>query len=148
MDFTGHGSLWRWTIDLAAGTVREEQLDERGNEFPRIDDRLAGLPYRYGYASTAKSPDGGAIHRYDLRDHSAGSHLVGPGRTPGEAVFVPADEIPGGPGWLMAYVNDAATDRSDLVILDADNLPAPPVATVHLPRRVPAGFHGNWLPDA
>jgi carotenoid cleavage dioxygenase-like enzyme len=35
----------------------------------------------------------------------------------------------------------------DLVILDADNLAAPPAARVHLPRRVPAGFHGNWLPD-
>ncbi|MFE0464336.1 carotenoid oxygenase family protein, partial [Kitasatospora sp. NPDC058965] len=71
-----------------------------------------------------------------------------PGRTPGDAAFVPADGTPGGPGWLMAFVHDAATDRSDLVVLDADDLAAPPVATVHLPRRVPAGFHGNWLPDA
>ncbi|WP_434088793.1 carotenoid oxygenase family protein [Amycolatopsis mediterranei] len=33
-------------------------------------------------------------------------------------------------------------------MLDAGDLAAPPVATVHLPQRVPAGFHGNWLPDA
>jgi carotenoid cleavage dioxygenase len=45
----------------------------------------------------------------------------------------------------MTYVYDAATDRSDLVILDADDMAAPPVATVHLPARVPYGFHGNWL---
>lgn len=75
------------------------------------------------------------------------SHVFGAGRAPGEAAFAPADDVPGGPGWLMTFVYDAATDRSDLVILDADHLAAPPVAVVHLPRRVPAGFHGNWLPD-
>ena len=148
VDVNGHGSLWRWTIDLAAGSVREEQLDDRSTEFPRIDDRLTGLPHRHGHTSTAKGPDGGAIHRYDLRAGTVTSHLFGSGRTPGEASFVPADDTPGGPGWLMAYVHDAATDRSDLVILDADRLADPPVASVHLPRRVPSGFHGNWLPDA
>ncbi|GAA1878099.1 carotenoid oxygenase family protein [Streptantibioticus ferralitis] len=147
VDVNGHGSLWRWTIDLSAGTVREEQLDDRRAEFPRIDDRLTGLPCRHGHASTGHGPDGGAIHRYDLRDGTVTSHVFGQGRTPGEAAFAPADDTAGGPGWLMAYVHDAATDRSDLVILDADDLAGPPVATIHLPRRVPAGFHGNWLPD-
>ncbi|MFI8458712.1 carotenoid oxygenase family protein [Kitasatospora sp. NPDC085464] len=78
-------------------------------------------------------------------------------RTPGEAVFVPAGTgtpvgpgagSAGSPGWLMTYVHDARTERSDLVVLAADDLAAPPVATVHLPARVPFGFHGNWLADA
>ena len=47
----------------------------------------------------------------------------------------------------MTYVYDAASDTSDLVILDADALSEPPVATIHLPQRVPYGFHGNWLAD-
>jgi carotenoid cleavage dioxygenase len=45
---TGRATLWRWTVDLTTGTVREEQLDDRQAEFPRIDDRLAGLPARLG----------------------------------------------------------------------------------------------------
>ena len=144
---TGHGSLWRWTIDLATGSVREDLLDDRPAEFPRIDDRLAGLDARYGHAVTGNGPAVGAIHRYDLHNGVATSHLLDPGRTPGEAVFVPADDAAGGDGWLMAFVYDAVTDRSDLVILDAGDLAAPPVAAIHLPRRVPAGFHGNWLSD-
>ena len=48
----------------------------------------------------------------------------------------------------MSYVYDAATDRSDLVILDAQDITGEPVAAVHLPARVPIGFHGNWVPDA
>jgi carotenoid cleavage dioxygenase-like enzyme len=151
VEINGHGTLWRWTLNLTTGTVREEQIDDHPAEFPRIDDRLAGLPARHGYASTAKNPDGtqagGAIHRYDLTTGTVHSHHLAPGRTPGEAVFVPADDQDGGTGWLMTYVHDAATNRSDLIILDAQNLAAEPVATVHLPRRIPAGFHGNWLAD-
>ena len=45
--FETDGVLWSWTIDLQTGTVAERQLDDRPIEFPRIDDRLAGLPARY-----------------------------------------------------------------------------------------------------
>ncbi len=37
---------------------------------------------------------------------------------------------------------------TDLVILDASSFSGPPVATIHLPQRVPFGFHGNWIPDS
>ena len=33
------------------------------------------------------------------------------------------------------------------MLLDAQDFTAPPVATVHLPVRVPFGFHGNWVPS-
>ena len=37
--------------------------------------------------------------------------------------------------------------RTDVVILDAQDFTGAPVATVHLPVRVPFGFHGSWVPD-
>ena len=46
-------------------------------------------------------------------------------------------------GVLMGFVHDAARDASDLVMLDAATLDT--VAEVHLPVRVPYGFHGNWV---
>ncbi len=36
------------------------------------------------------------------------------------------------------------SDRSDLVLLDASTLDT--VAEIHLPVRVPYGFHGSWVP--
>jgi carotenoid cleavage dioxygenase len=136
--FEDSAVLWEWTIDLDAGTVSERQLDDRAVEFPRIDDRLAGLPARYSVAV-----GGSNLFRYDLRSGDAVTHGFG-ASVPGEAVFVPSgpDE---GSGWYLAYVHDPVGDGSDLVILDAADFGGEPVARIHLPRRVPYGFHGNWI---
>ena len=76
------------------------------------------------------------------------THEFGIGRTPSEGVFVPASPTAGeDEGWVMQYVYDATRDASDLVLLDASDVRKPPVATVHLPYRVPYGFHGNWIAD-
>ncbi|WP_330178707.1 carotenoid oxygenase family protein [Nocardia sp. NBC_01503] len=149
-DFT-EAVLWRWTLDLTTGTVREEQIDDRAAEFPRVDDRLIGLDARFGHATVSgrsRLPgEGGALVRYDLHTGARTSHEFANGLVPAEAVFAPADENPTGSGYLMTYVYNQGTDRSDLVILDAEQLSAPPVANIHLPQRVPYGFHGSWLPD-
>ncbi|MEV0549086.1 carotenoid oxygenase family protein [Nocardia salmonicida] len=146
-DAFDRSTLWRWTIDLTTGTVTEEQLDDRDAEFPRIDDRRAGLDTRFGHATVSGESGHGALIRYDLHTATSTSHEFAPGLLPAEAAFAPADEHPGGDGYLMTYLYNTATDRSDLIILDAADLAAPPVATIHLPARVPHGFHGNWLAD-
>lgn len=139
--------LHRWTIDLERGEVSEAQLDERRVEFPRVDERFLGSRNRFGWA--ADVADGHAIVRYDLETGASSVHSHGEGRTGGEAVFVPrAEDAPEGEGWLLTYVYDAARDGADLVVLDAADMGAEPVATVRLPRRVPFGFHGSWVPDA
>jgi carotenoid cleavage dioxygenase len=142
--FDANGALWSWTIDLQTGTLTERQLDDRAVEFPRIDDRLATLPARY-----AVSVGEGRLVRYDLTTGDAVEHAFGTAQSPGgpgEAVFVPgsgtADESN---GWYIGYVYDPARDRSDLVIIDASDFAAQPVARIKLPHRVPYGFHGNWI---
>ena len=43
--------LVRWTFDLAAAsdTIKREPLDDLPGEFPRFDERRAGLSYRQGW---------------------------------------------------------------------------------------------------
>jgi carotenoid cleavage dioxygenase-like enzyme len=140
-EFNTEGVLWSWTIDLERGVVTERQLDDRTVDFPRIDDRLAGLPALYGVTVGHNR-----LVRYDLDTGSAVEHNFGTGG-PGEAVFVPSTNGPQGEdnGWYLGYLYDPQRDGSDLVILDAADFSGKPVARIHLPHRVPYGFHGNWI---
>jgi carotenoid cleavage dioxygenase len=143
--FESDGMLWSWNINLQTGTVSERQLDDRVVEFPRIDDRLATLPARYGVAVGE-----GSLVRYDLTTGDAVEHRFGTAESPGgpgEAVFVPSTAGPAdeSSGWYIGYVYDPARDGSDLVIIDASDFAAQPVARIKLPHRVPYGFHGNWI---
>ncbi|MFV2099369.1 carotenoid oxygenase family protein [Micromonospora sp. LOL_014] len=70
----------------------------------------------------------------------------GPYREAGEAVFVPRGPVGAeDDGWLLTYVYDGRVGRSSLVVLDAADFTGDPVAVVHLPVRVPSGFHANWI---
>jgi len=145
--------LWRWTVDTATGTVREEQLGEQPMEFPRVDERLVGRPHRWGYGSEIRREGdengfGGNLIRIDGKSGDMTRIDLGAGRTGGEWVMVPRHEgAAEDDGWLMTLVHDAATDRSELVVLPAADPADGPVARVLLPNRVPLGFHGNWVPD-
>ena len=146
--------LWRWTIDTVTGKVREEQVDDRSAEFPRVADSVVGLKHRYGYMMTLSdftSPENpmrasAAILKYDRETGERNSIEFGRGTQCGEAVFVPSAN-PGSEddGYLMTYVYDARSDSSRFVIMDAASMDDAPVASVELPR-VPNGFHGNWIP--
>jgi carotenoid cleavage dioxygenase-like enzyme len=154
-DYAEVGRLWKWTIDLTAGSVTEEQVDDRPGDFGRVDDRLVGLDARYGYlmamAGEGNSEEpvyGSALWKYDLRTGACEEHHLGEGVRGAEPVFAPASPDAGeDEGWVISLTHDTTSDESRLIIVDAQDFSAAPVATVHLPRRVPYGAHGSWVPD-
>ena len=146
--------LHRWTIDLAGGALKSEPLDDRVAEFPRVDERRVGLKHRYGYMAGAgermgSMPGFTAIYKYDQQTGRQETHDFGEANGCAEAVFVPRSANAGeDEGYLMTFVYDAAANRSDCVILDAQHVAGDPIARIEIPRRVPYGFHGNWVPAA
>jgi carotenoid cleavage dioxygenase len=150
----GTPTLERWHLDGHGAPVKEERLDDRGQEFPRIDERHVGLPHRYGYSVTVGATPSGivgtesALIRHDLERGTSTVRTFGAGATVGEAVFVPRSGYsPEDDGWVLLLVHDGGADTSALHILNAADIGGPEQAIVHLPQRVPAGFHGNWIPD-
>ncbi|MEU0970981.1 carotenoid oxygenase family protein [Streptomyces sp. NPDC005917] len=51
-------------------------------------------------------------------------------------------------GYAIAYVHSPDRGAADLLILAAQDFTGEPLARVHLPGRVPLGFHGSRVPDA
>ncbi len=153
----------RWTIDPAAGTVTQRPLDDRTQEFPRVDERVVSRQHRYGYSvsigevsRTAFNMNGdfadqafaNTVFKHDLAHSTAETHEFGSDAAVGEAVFAPsAPDSAEDDGYVLAYVHNPDRGAADLVVLAAQDFTAEPVARVHLPARIPLGFHGNWLPD-
>jgi carotenoid cleavage dioxygenase-like enzyme len=150
MDFPAP-NLWRWTINTTTGKVTEEQIDDRGAEFPRVNDAVIGSKHRFGYEMSMGNAgfgevDAGAILKYDREAGNCTSIELGKGRVCGEAVFVAADGAKSeDDGYVMTYVYDQSQDSSEFVIFDAQTMSDEPIATVQLPR-IPFGFHGSWVP--
>jgi carotenoid cleavage dioxygenase len=149
----GAPTLERWHLDGHGGAVKEERLDDHGQEFPRVDERVVGRPHRYGYAVAVGESDDilgteSLLLCHDFERGTSVERSFGRGAGVGEAVFVPrADDAAEDDGWLLALVHAPATGTSALHILNAADPTGEPQAVVELPQRVPVGFHGNWVPD-
>lgn len=147
----GPPTLDRWTIDLAAGKVIETRLDDHGQEFPRVDERLTGRRHRFGYTVGGDAGDGpiglavDTVFRHDVSSGGTTHRSFGSGAAVSEFVFVPsAPDSAEDDGVLMGYTHDLAAGTSALTLLDSATLET--VAVVAIPARIPYGFHGNWLP--
>jgi carotenoid cleavage dioxygenase len=142
------GKLNLYLIDPATGKTEVKILDDQPQEMPRLDDRLVGGKFRYGYFSS-RDQGVSTLIKQDLDGKTKENYAYGAGRFGMEAVFVPrTPDSAEDDGWLMTYVSDMTTKTSEVVILHAQDLKAGPVATIHIPHRVPIGFHGNWIPDS
>lgn len=141
-------TLDRWTINPKTRHVLEERIDDRGQEFPRCSSQLSSKPYRYGYSVAVAGSSFPAILKHDLKSGTTTTIDMGAGRHAGEPYFVPrAGATNEDDGYLLSFVFDEKTARSEFVVFDARDTALPPIARVHLPVRVPYGFHGSWTPD-
>ena len=148
------GELCRYTLDLAKKVVRAEVLDPGNLEWPRIDERHWGLPYRYAYMNGSRTGEffWSTVRRFDMLTGRSESYAFPEGQYCGEPVFVPRPGVPAdpsaesAPGWLLTQVYDGRSQKSFLAVLDAERLPQGPLALVHLEHHAPLSYHGWWNP--
>ena len=87
--------------------------------------------------------------KWDVVTGTQTAYDLGPDAFPSEFVFVQDEDAAGeDEGLAIGFVYHASSDSSDLVILDASAPGSDPVARIHLPQRVPFGFHGSWVDDS
>ena len=147
----GLARVRRFSVDTSKKSLSNFDMeilypDVRG-ALSRQDDRYNVDPYRYGFLMSS-SPEKGA--GWTMFDHQTRRHRTyhpGPDITLAEAVFAPRRRgAAEADGYLMGVAYFARERRSEVQVLDTQDITAGPIARVQLPFRATPQIHGNWIP--
>lgn len=142
--------IYRYRFNLRTGQTIEQELDDINTEFPRMNTQLLGRKSRYAYNVSITNDktllfDG--LVKYDTARGTSKRYRFGNGRYGSEAPFASRpDAVDEDDGYLLSFIYDEREDRSELLILDAQNITDGPLARVIIPQRIPYGFHACWVP--
>lgn len=146
------GRVMRFSINLA--NKRQKTYDIE-NLYPgvagalsRQDDRFHTVPYRYGYLLSSDRATGSRWALFDHHTQQAKFFSPGPDTSLAEMTFVPRKRgAAEGDGYLIGVANrQKENGRSDLLLVDAREPQAGPIATVKMPYRIVGQIHGFWVP--
>jgi all-trans-8'-apo-beta-carotenal 15,15'-oxygenase len=132
-------------VDPKRKTFRSEALSAQGCEFPRVHPEIEGRQHR---ALWLVRGDLRAIIGLDPETGRATVYELPAGQWASEPVFVPrpgtgADRERD--GYLMTLCHDDARDAGMVMLLDAQDIGAGPVARVWFRDYVTPAFHGHWV---
>ncbi len=139
--------LHRWRFDLKTGKTKEERLDPRNLEFGSFNQHYAGRKSRYLYSTTTK-PGWflfNSFVKHDLQTGDSQQLHFGEQRYGSETPFAPKvgaqkeDE-----GYLVSFITDMKENRSECIVVDAQEIEAGPVCRIILPHRISSGTHATW----
>jgi len=154
----GPCQMHRIVIDVAASSVDIHSVpgSQLRTEFPRIRDDRAGHRVRYGYSALQGAGDCEfnlvGIAKWDFEIGGLAETIHFPeGVVGGEPIFVPSatpqpcdgDDA----GYIGMFLWDSRNCESTFVLYDARTMAAEPVVEMHVPRRVPMGFHALWVSE-
>lgn len=138
---------YRWRFNLKTGAVKEGPLEDSISEFGMINPTVAGKPYRYTWAMTAKPGwflfDG--LSRLDVHTGQRQEYKFPDGVYASESPMAPrlgsqAEDD----GYVLTFTTDMNKNESACLIFAADDIASGPVASVALPQRICVGTHSYW----
>lgn len=157
--------LYEMRFNLKTGHASQKQLSVSAVDFPRINEKYTGRKQQFVYGTMLENiAKVKGLVKFDLgaepkleetMDFQIGGNVkgvfsFGPGRYGSEAIFVPRtsgfDEHEDD-GYLICFVHDENTGKSEVVIVDAKTMGPEPVGVVQLPSRVPYGFHALFISE-
>ncbi len=141
--------LMRYHYSLRNHEIASEILLEKDVEFPRIDDRLDGKPYRYIYLTVSNGVDGvsrqNELAKFDLETKQLvtwsehGYEVL-------EPVFVPSPEsLYEDDGVVLTVINDEQKNAF-LIVLDGRTFKE--IGRAKMPWHIPGSFHGQFFSES
>jgi all-trans-8'-apo-beta-carotenal 15,15'-oxygenase len=174
---TSKKSLWRYTIQrntLGLPTIQRECLYDSNISFGVINSRFSGKRHRFVYANVGRmmgsmnpSPPQGIIKMDCNLKKVVGVWMPSINEFCGEPMYAPRTMKDGDQsssninadleddGYILSILYNGNAKRSEMVVLDAKNISAGPIARIPLGFTVPHGLFGtfvsseeaSWSPD-
>lgn len=145
-------NLYEWRMNPATGATAERKLDDINAEFPMIHDAWLGRRNRYAYLQDIPYEIPATFEgliKADLQTGARERFAYGPGVYGSEAPFAPRPDAKSeDDGYVITFVTDTHDWSSACWVFDAQHIADGPVAKVHIPQRIPAGFHATWMGGA
>lgn len=144
----------RHTLRLDSGEHRVQVHRQAPGEVPSVRDDLAGRRHRFAYTSAQGGRGDEPVDNAYYWNHAVAKIDCDAGTTvslwdAGPRVHVTAPQFVArgeaeDDGWVMTWTHDLATDRGELVLLDAQHLASGPVVRLALPAPLPPASHVCW----
>lgn len=144
--------LGRWTIDLATGATKTEQLSDRPSELPKVDERYYGKGYDWGFqVGGVVKRNGMSMNSLVVTNMKTMAEQVHQIRTSQPAAVLESTFAPRSPdsregdGYIIVPVSWWAEKRGEYQIFDTQDITQGPVATIELPFALGWTPHGHWM---
>ena len=132
---------------MDTGKTTEERIDNRNLEFGTINQHYAGINARYLYSTTTEPGYFlfNGLVKHDLETGESASLLFGDKRYGSEAPFAPrTNPRSEDDGYLVSFITDLNTQRSECIVVDAQDIAAGPICRIILPHQISSGTHATW----
>lgn len=141
-------SLWRYTVDTKSGAVTKEVISNTQCSFGTANPAVSAQKHRYVYAAVgsmgaeAAPPQG--IAKFDTETQETQSWMPQPYEFCGEPMFAAKQGSSGAEddGYILSVLYNGQTKESEMIILQANNIAAGPVARVPMGMSIPHGLFG------
>lgn len=140
--------LYRFTLDLAKGRMKSEQLMDLICEFPIVNPERIGTRHNTVWMQNYDDSFGTqGMSRFDVEAATTRRYFAPKGHLVSEPMFV-ARGTKEDEGWLLQLTQDSAREKSYLAVFEPKNFEDGPVAKLWFDQPIPATFHGTFVPTA
>eukprot|EP00584_Thalassiosira_punctigera_P000457 CAMPEP_0172542492 /NCGR_PEP_ID=MMETSP1067-20121228/13097_1 /TAXON_ID=265564 ORGANISM="Thalassiosira punctigera, Strain Tpunct2005C2" /NCGR_SAMPLE_ID=MMETSP1067 /ASSEMBLY_ACC=CAM_ASM_000444 /LENGTH=693 /DNA_ID=CAMNT_0013328751 /DNA_START=214 /DNA_END=2295 /DNA_ORIENTATION=- len=142
-------SLWRYKVHPQRGFISKDCLSDEQLYFSVINSDVSGQKHRYVYAAAGAmgeevAPPQG-IMKFDLESGALESWFPEGHEFCGEPMYAPRrgsdDDMEDG-GYIISTLFNGKEEKSEIVVLQANNIESGPIARVPIDVVVPHGYHG------
>lgn len=143
-------SLWRYKVDVTTESISKECITNIPTYFGTINPAVSGQKHQFVYAAVGATGNSNAppqgIGKFDIDGNAKDLWYPNEYEFCGEPMFAPKkSDAPTGKeddGYIISILFNGKDKKSEVLVFDATNIAAGPIARITLGIAIPHGLYG------